>query len=708
MLYLRALGTPSLEVGGSPARGAGGQRKPLALLSLLAVAGERGLSRDRLMAYLWPEGAADRAGHRLTQLLYSIRRDLRADGLFTGTTDLRLNPELLDSDVARFADALAHGDYVAAVAVYGGPFLDGFFLDDAPEFERWVEVERTRLARRQAESLEALALAAERAGDASAAAEWWRRRVDSEPSNGRVVVRCMNALAALGEAAEALRLARAHEVLMREELEAPADPEVIAAVQRLRSERTAAEPSRGAAQSAADTAIAVLPFINLTPGREGEYFSDGLTEELINALAGVPGLQVAAASSSFAFKNKPLDARAIGEQLGVGSLVEGSVRMVGRRIRLSVQLVSTADGYQRWSDTYERTIDDVLALQEELARAVVTALPLPGRGTLPPAAVATTRDPEAYTLYLRGRYAALKRTEEGFALGIEYFEQATERDPSYALAHAALAECWLLRGFPEYGGVPALTAMPKARAAALQAQRLDPTLAEPHLWLGAVRLLFDWDLPGAEAALRRALELGPRLAFARTWYALYLAVVRRFGDALHYAREAQALEPLSLNMQLVIGRILYWSGRLDEAQELLQAMRLADPGHPLVTMWLARVLALSGRPADGVAVLKEIPERARGTYVLSLEARLLVMLGEGARARALCEAAEAEPALGGPYLAAIRLALGETERAVALLEQLLSQRSALLVFCALDGLYAELLQDPRTASVLRRVGVPLE
>jgi serine/threonine-protein kinase len=452
----------------------------------------------------------------------------------------------------------------------------------------------------------------------------------------------------------------------------------------------------------------VLPFLNLTPGREGEYFSDGVTEELINALARVPGLQVAAASSSFAFKNKPVDARVIGEQLGVGSLVEGSVRMVGRRIRLTVQLVSTDDGYQRWSDTYERTIDDVLDLQEELARAVVTALPLPGRGTFSPADGATTRDPEAYTLYLRGRYAALKRTDEGFALGIEYFEQATERDSSYALAHAALAECWLLRGFPEYGGVPPLAAMPKARAAALQAQRLDPTLAEPHLWLGAVRLLFDWDLPGAEAALRRALDLGPRLAYAQTWYAIYLAVVRRFGDALHYARAAQALEPLSLTMQLVVGRVLYWSGRLDEALELLQAMRLADPGHPSVTTWLARALALSGRPAEGLAVLDEISERARGKYVLSLEARLRVMLGEVADARALCDAAEADLTPGGPYLAATLVALGETERAVALLERLLSERSGLVVFCGLDGLYAELLQDPRTALVLRRVGVPLE
>ena len=451
----------------------------------------------------------------------------------------------------------------------------------------------------------------------------------------------------------------------------------------------------------------MLPFVNLTPGREAEYFSDGVTEELISALARVPGLQVAAASSSFAFKNKPVDARAIGEQLGVGSLVEGSVRMVGRRIRLAVQLVSTADGYQRWSETYERTIDDVLVLQEELARAVISALPLPGCETFPPAAGATTDDPEAYTLYLRGRYAALKRTVEGLALGIEYFEQATERDPSYALAHAAIAECWLFQGFQEYGNVPPLTAMPKARGAALQAQRLDPTLPEPHLWLGAVRLLFDWDLPGTESAIRRALELGPRLAYARTWYALYLAVVRRFDDALHYAHQAQALEPLSLTIQLVTARILYWSGRLKEALELVEAMHLGEPGHPVVTMWLARALALSGRPAEGVAVLKEIPERARPTYVLSLEALLQIALGEAARARALCEAAEADTRSGGLILAATWLALGETERAVALLEQLLSERSGLLVFCGLEPLFAELRQDPRTASVLRRVGVPL-
>jgi TolB-like protein len=707
MLHLRALGTPSVDVSGSPARGAGGQRKPLALLSLLAVAGERGLSRDRLLAYLWPESAADRAGHRLTQLLYSIRRDLRADELFLGTADLCLNPTLLGSDIAAFSAALGRGDYAAAVAVYGGPFLDGFFLDDAPEFERWVDGERARLARRQAEALEALALAAERSGDTPAAAEWWRRRVDSEPLNGRVVARCMDALVSLGERAEAIRLARAHEARMQEELQAPADPEVVAALRRLRVERAAALAGDGSAPGAPATSVAVLPFLNLSPGRESEYFSDGVTEELIHALAQVPGLKVAARSSSFAFKGKPIDAREIGERLGVGSLVEGSVRMVGRRIRLAVQLISAADGYQRWSDTYERTIDDVFALQEELARAVVTALPLSPHAASLPAAPRGTRDPEAYTLYLRGRYAALKRTIQGFSLGIEYFEQATERDPSYALAHAGLAECWTLLGFAEYGDLAPAIAMPKARAAALQSQRLDPTLPEPHLWLGAVRLLFDWDLPGAEAAIRRALELSPDLAYAQAWYAVYLSVQRRFDDAMHYARRAQALEPMSLTLQLVTARVLYWSRRLDEALEMLKAMRMAEPGHPAVAAWLARSLALAGDPEEGVAVLADLPERARACHIMGIEALFRATLGQRERANALCEALEIRVDQGGPYGAAARLALGQCDRAVALLERLLSERSGIMVFSGVDDLLGGLRAEPRTAAVLERLGVPM-
>jgi TolB-like protein/DNA-binding SARP family transcriptional activator/Flp pilus assembly protein TadD len=705
MLHLRALGTPSMEVGGGPARGAGAQRKPLALLSLLAVAGERGLSRDRIQVYLWPESAADRAAHRLTQLLYAIRRDLRADRLFQGSTDLRLDPELIGSDIATFSEALGRGDYTAAVAAYGGPFLDGFFLNDAPEFERWVEAERARLARRHAEALEALALSAERAGDGPAAAEWWRRRVDCEPTNGRTVVRCMEALAILGERAEALRLARAHQAVMQEELQASADPLVLAAVELLLA-RPVPSPAPAPTAVAPATSIAVLPFQNISPDRESEYFSDGLTEDLIDALARVPGLRVAARSSSFAFKGRPTEARELGERLMVGSLVEGSVRKVGRRIRLSIRLVSTADGYQRWSETYERTVDDLFALQDELAGAIVRALPLPVPVRAVPRTSAATRDAEAYTLYLRGRYAVLKRTADGFAIAIEYFEQATERDPSFAQAHAGLAEAWALSGFAEYGRTPPAIAMPKSRSAALAAQQLDPVLPEPHVWLGVVRLLYDWDPVGAEAAIRRAIDLAPHSAYAHTWYAVYLAVMHRFAEATAAAERAQEIEPLSLTLQLVSARVHYWRGRPDQAREMLEPMHLAEPFHPVVAGWLARALALTGHAERGVSILTDLPERARTPYVLGLEAVLRASLGQHQQASTLCDTAEAG-AEGGTYVVAARLMLGQRDQAVAGLENMFAARSGLLVFCGVDDLLQPLVRDPAAHTVLRAVGVPL-
>jgi TolB-like protein/tetratricopeptide (TPR) repeat protein len=701
MLHLRALGTPSMEVDGSPARGAGAQRKPLALLSLLAVAGERGLSRERLQVYLWPESAADRAAHRLTQLLYVIRRDLRANRLFEGAVDLRLNSELIGSDVAGFTDALARRDYTAVVAAYGGPFLDGFFLDDAPEFDRWVEVERTRLARRHADALEALALAADHGGDALAAAEWWRRRVDSEPTNGRAVARCMEALAAVGERGEALRLALAHQAIMRDELQVEADPLVLQVLERLRRSRP---PASFVAAPA--TCVAVLPFQNLSPDRESEYLSDGLSEDLIHALARVPGLRVVARSSSFAFKDRPTDARELGQRLGVGSLVEGSVRKVGRRIRLAVRLVSASDGYPRWSETYERTLDEVFALQEELVGAIVGALPLGGPVGRQPRPSASTRDPEAYTLYLRGRYAALKRTADGFGLAIEYLEQAVERDPTYALAHAGLAESWALSGFAEYGQTAPMLAMPRARHAAMEARRLDPFLAEPWIWLGVVKLLYDWDLPGAEAALRGAVELAPHSAYAHTWLAVYLSVVQRFDEAIAAAERAQVIEPLSLTLQLVTARVQYWRGRPDRAREILLALHLAEPSHPIVSGWLARALAATGDPEGATGVLADLPERARSAYVLGLEAVLRVSLGQYQEAGVLCE--EAEAASGrGSYVAAARLALGERDRALAMLERMVAERSGMLVFCGVDDLLQPLVRDPATRAVLQKVGVPL-
>ena len=223
-MRLLTLGGLSVE-GGEPIRkGAASQRKALALLALLGGAGRRGLSRDKLVAYLWPDSTTDHALHSLTQLLYSLRRDLAAESLFLGTTDLSLNPELLAVDVAEFTSALEAGDFTRAVGAYKGPFLDGFFLSGVPEFERWVEGERARLAQRYLGALESLAEAASRRGDAASAADWWRQAAQADPLNARIVIGCMTAMAEAGDRAGALRFSQAYEAALRAELGTEAGP----------------------------------------------------------------------------------------------------------------------------------------------------------------------------------------------------------------------------------------------------------------------------------------------------------------------------------------------------------------------------------------------------------------------------------------------------------------------------------------------------
>jgi DNA-binding SARP family transcriptional activator len=333
MLQLQVLGSPSVTRHGHPCGGAAGQRKSLALLGLLAAAGQRGLSRDKIFALLWPEIPTDKATHRLAQIIYSLRRDFGADDLFLGSTDLRLNPVVLTTDLAEYSAALEAGDFPRAVAAYGGAFLDGFYLSDAPDFEHWVEEERGRLAERHAAALEALARDAAARGDVVAAAGRWRQLAQAEPLNTRVAVCYMDALVAAGDRPSALRFANAYETLLRQEFDLDPDPAVTAAAERLKRP-TAAPASR---ETPAAPAIAVLAFANLTPDGENDYFSHGLTEELTGALARVPGLRVASRTSAFALQAKGLDAREIAERLGVNALVEGAVRKVGNRIRLSAR-----------------------------------------------------------------------------------------------------------------------------------------------------------------------------------------------------------------------------------------------------------------------------------------------------------------------------------------------------------------------------------
>jgi adenylate cyclase len=699
MLRLRTLGGLSLYDGEAPRGGVAAQRKALALLALLAIAGPRGLSRDKLVAYLWPESPADRATHRLTQLIYSVRRDLEAEDLFFGSIDLRLNAGIITTDVARFTAALEAGDFEGAAAAYGGPFLDGFFLSDAAEFDQWLEQERARLAQRHVSALESLARAATARGDLTAAVGRWQELTQTDPLNARITIGYMEALSAAGDRAGALRFARSHEALMRAEFDTEPDPAVVAVVGRLRNP----------APATATPAIAVLPFVNLTPERGNEYFSDGMTEELTNALTQVPGLRVTSRTSACTFKGSGLDARQIADRLGVTALVEGSVRMIGNRIRLVAQLVNAADGCHLWSATYDRTLADVFALQEELSQAIVAALPVPATTIPRPLVQPPTRALDAYTLYLRGRYAALKRTVEGLSLGIEYFEQALEKDKGYALAQAGLAECWLLRGFQEFGDLEEREAMPRGKAAALEAVRLDPRLSPAHTWLGVAHLLYDWDWTAAESEFRRAIQLQPENAYAQLWYAVFLGAMGRHDESLRQVHGAESLDPLALAVQLTVARCYYFARRYPEALAYLEGILRAEPEHPLVTIWLARTLCAMGRHADVLHVVEAVPISQRGPNLIANAALALAWLGQGDEARTICRDmgwgfGATKSSRPPPNLASIHALLGDADMAYATLEHAFQRRSSFLPF-VLEPVLDPARRDPRARKLIARLGL---
>lgn len=714
---LRTLGSPSLAGDKGRLSGTGAHPKSLALLALLAAAGERGVSRDKVLAYLWPETEAEKAAHRLSQVLHALRRELEAETLFLGTSDLRLNPQLISTDIAEFSDALDRGDLERAVSLYGGPFLDGFYLSGAVEFERWVELERAEHATRLGAALESLATAAARRNDWRGAAEWWRRLAEKDPLNSRIAVSFLDALRAAGDQAGALRFAQLHEKRVREELGATPDPAVVAAIERARTQGAvvpSSAPLQPIAEPAASVpAVAVLPFVNLSPDREDEYFSDGMTDELINALARVEELRVVSRTSSFAFKGRNTDVRQIGERLRVDAIVEGSVRKARTRVRITAQLVTVADGYHLWSETYERTLADVFVAQEELARAIASALSgrLLGRMRTTVAKPATDV-PEAYAFYLKGRYFSNKRTNEGFRAASEHFQQAIERDPRYALAYAGVAECYALRGFEEFGGdLPPAQAMPPAKAAALKALELDPLLADAHCWRGVIALLYDWDWALAERELQRALGLLPRALFPQIWYAVLLGATGRHDESVRLIERAAAFEPASLTVQLTAGRCYLFAAQYDAALERIRATLEMEPDNLLAHVWIARALGAKGLLRDAAAALQVGMRRfGRLPILVTLSGCVSGQLGQRDEAlRILAELRQEAQRRYVPviYQAIVLAALGDTNEALQCLDHAYRQRSGLLAFAGvLRWEWDSLLGDPRFAELIKKVHRP--
>lgn len=316
--------------------------------------------------------------------------------------------------------------------------------------------------------------------------------------------------------------------------------------------------------------VAVLPFADLSSDGSQEYFGDGLAEELLNVLTRVPGLKVAARTSAFAFKGRNLDVRQIGDTLNVETVLEGSVRKSGDRVRVTAQLVNVSDGFHLWSETYDREFTDILSIQDEISRSIVEAL----KGTLSGEAEAglaksATQNVDAYNDYLRGRHFWNRRTVANFDSAVHYFNRAVLLDPEYARAYAGLAETLVL--MPEYGGPSIQEVLPYAKAATERALALDPDLAEAYVASGYRKALFEWDWKGAERDYQKAIELDPGYATAHQWYAELLAITRRWDEAVVEALRAYELDPLAPAPNFMAGITLSLNGRSEEALARFEA-----------------------------------------------------------------------------------------------------------------------------------------
>jgi eukaryotic-like serine/threonine-protein kinase len=461
--------------------------------------------------------------------------------------------------------------------------------------------------------------------------------------------------------------------------------------------------------------IAVLPFTNMSPDADNEYFCDGLAEELLNALSKVDDLKVAARTSAFSFKGKDVDVSEIGARLSVNHVLEGSVRRSGNRLRISVQLVNAADGFHLWSERYDRELRDIFDVQDEIALAVVGALKVMLFGDEKAALLKRhTDDAAVHELFLKGRYYSQKYSAEGWTRAIEFFQRAIDRQPDHAPAHAGKAVCHGCLWF--FGLLPAGQTVPHCKAATHKALETDPVLAEAHAALAMITFFYDWEWERAEQAYKQSIALNSNNAEALSYYALFLAFEGRADEALDQAQRALGIDPLSPLINMTVGWTYFSIGRSDRALDqvgkmieiepefygvywLKGAIRLAEGrygdaveelkravslgGHQIVVADLASAYGLAGRTEDAASILDQLLEMRRQQYV-----------------PAIC-------------MARVYSRLGETDKAIEWLETAFDERNGEMVF--LQGEIAgaaegdslnQLGTDPRVKDLLRRMNLP--
>jgi serine/threonine-protein kinase len=456
--------------------------------------------------------------------------------------------------------------------------------------------------------------------------------------------------------------------------------------------------------------IAVLPFANMSDDPGNEYFSDGMTEEIINALTQLKDLRVPARTSCFAFKGKAPHISEVGAKLNVATVLEGSVRKAENKLRITAQLVNVADGYHLWSERYDREMEDVFAIQDDIARAIASKLQVTLAGEAGERLVEPpTENLEAYDLYLKGRFLVNQRLEvkgEGPRKGIEFFQQALAVDPDFALAYAGIADAYSYLGTT---GVPPKQALPKAREAALRALELDDRLAETHCALGWIHMVYDRDWPNAERHFRRAIELAPSSVEAHLRHSDYLLWVQgRFDEAVSEARRGVELEPTSVVANTWLGRQLCRVGRYEEAITQLRKAVELDPSHWHAYHSLTEAYRLNSMHSESIAAVQNaIALAGQHPWNLANLALAYAASGKAAEAEAVYDellARSRREYVQPLWFALLSAALGRKEEAFEWLERAYDEHDPLLVILKHFRACDPLRDDPRFDALLKRLG----
>lgn len=455
--------------------------------------------------------------------------------------------------------------------------------------------------------------------------------------------------------------------------------------------------------------IAVLPFVNLSPQKEQEYFCDGLAEELISSLTKLSDLRVVARASAFSFKSEDISIQEIGRRLNVETILEGSVQKAGNRLRITAKLINVVDGFHIWSDRYDCEMEDIFAIQDRVTLAIVDKLKVKLLvGEKAKLTKRYTDDSEAYNLYLKGRYFLKKMTEKGFQKSLDCFQQAIDRDPTYAPAYVGIANYHTLLGYYDY--FPPKEAFPKAKAAVEKALEMDNTLAEAHTSLAWIKQIFDWDWEGAEREYKIAIELNPSYSTVHHFYSNYLILMGRYEESFSECMLAQELNPLSLSIATELASISICARQYDRAIEALQKALEMDPDYFLAYIWLTYPYAHKKMYSEAIAAAQKAIGLSKGKVPFAIGTLGVIYAYSGKKNEAkkvlqqLLELSRIKY-ISPTIIAQMYESLNQKDRAFEWLEKAFKERDHWLIYLKEFPVLESIHSDPRSKKLMKKMGL---